>query len=63
MPLPRVHQRAQLLANGKTNARRIAADQEPLDFVPVVKLFTPDAGATCADRARSGGRRHCIRAL
>jgi hypothetical protein len=39
-------QRAQLLANGRTNAARNAAGQAGLDFVPVVKLFTPDAGAT-----------------
>ena len=39
-------QRAQLLANGRTNAARNAAGQAEQDFVPVVKLFTPDAGAT-----------------
>jgi hypothetical protein len=39
-------QRAQLLANGKANAARNAAGMVELDFVPVVKLFTPDAGAT-----------------
>ena len=39
-------QRAQLLANGKANAARNAAGQAEHDFVPVVKLFTPDAGAT-----------------
>ena len=39
-------QRAQLLANGKANAARNAAGQDEHDFVPVVKLFTPDAGAT-----------------
>jgi len=39
-------QRAHLLANGRTNAARNAADQDELDFVPVVKLFTPDANAT-----------------
>ena len=39
-------QRAQLLANGRTNAPRNAAGQAGLDFVPIVKLFTPDAGAT-----------------
>jgi hypothetical protein len=38
-------QRAQLLANGKANAARNAGQAEH-DFVPVVKLFTPDAGAT-----------------
>ena len=39
-------QRAQLLANGKANAARSAAGQAEQDFVPVVKLFTPDANAT-----------------
>jgi hypothetical protein len=39
-------QRAQLLANGTANAVRNAAGQAEHDFVPVVKLFTPDAGAT-----------------
>ncbi len=39
-------QRAQLLANGKVNAARYAAGQVENDFIPVVKLFTPDAGAT-----------------
>ena len=34
-------QRAQLLANGKANAERIAKDGETIDFKPVVKLFTP----------------------
>ena len=39
-------QYAHLLANGRTNAARGAADQAELDFIPVVKLFTPDANAT-----------------
>jgi len=39
-------QRARLLANGRTNATRSAAGQAEQDFVPVVKLFTPEAGAT-----------------
>ena len=34
-------QRAQLLANG-----RQSLEQENFDPIPVVKLFTPDAGAT-----------------
>src|ERR1700692_1758697 len=46
MPLLTQAQRAQLLANGKANAARNAAGQSEHDFVPVVKLFTPDAGAT-----------------
>jgi Protein of unknown function (DUF2958) len=39
-------QRAQLLANGKANAARNAAGLAEHDFVPVAKLFTPDASAT-----------------
>ena len=38
-------QRAQLLANG-----RQSLEQENFDPAPVVKLFTPDAGALAADR-------------
>ncbi len=36
----------QLLENGRKNAERIAVDGNTIDFHPVVKLFTPDAGAT-----------------
>ena len=36
----------QLAANGRTNQERIAAGEDTIDFEPVVKLFTPDAGAT-----------------
>ncbi|WP_299784356.1 DUF2958 domain-containing protein [uncultured Roseobacter sp.] len=36
----------QLAANGRTNQDRIEAGEDTLDFDPVVKLFTPDAGAT-----------------
>ena len=32
-------------ARVRANAARITADQTPHDFVPVVKLFTPDPGA------------------
>ncbi len=39
-------QRARLLANGRTNAALTAAGRRECDFPPVVKLFTPDAGAT-----------------
>lgn len=46
MTLLTAAQRAQLLANGRTNAARTAAGQREIDFPPVVKLFTPDAGAT-----------------
>lgn len=46
MSLLTAAQRAQLQANGKTNAARNAAGLTEHDFVPVVKLFTPDAGAT-----------------
>jgi hypothetical protein len=46
MSLLATAQRAQLLANGKANAARNAPGQPAHDFVPVVKLFTPDANAT-----------------
>ena len=36
----------QLLENGRVNAERIAIDGNTVDFRPVVKLFTPDAGFT-----------------
>ncbi|MEQ8829845.1 MAG: DUF2958 domain-containing protein [Alphaproteobacteria bacterium] len=39
-------QHERLLANGTANAERIAEDGNVHDFWPVVKLFTPDAGAT-----------------
>jgi hypothetical protein len=39
-------QHRQLLENGRINAERQNAGQDPIDFKPVVKLFTPDAGAT-----------------
>jgi len=38
--------RERLLENGRKNAERIAADGNTIDFEPVVKLFTPDAGCT-----------------
>lgn len=38
--------RARLLENGRRNAERIADDGKTVDFEPVVKLFTPDAGCT-----------------
>lgn len=37
---------AKLLENGKENAQRLAQGQEPIDYAPVVKLFTPDAACT-----------------
>lgn len=37
--------KAQLLANGRQQAAVRGTDDE-IDFYPVVKLFTPDAGAT-----------------
>ncbi len=37
---------ARLLENGHRNADRIADDGDTIDFEPVVKLFTPDAGCT-----------------
>ena len=36
----------QLASNGRLNQERIEAGEETIDFEPVVKLFTPDAGAT-----------------
>lgn len=36
----------QLMENGRKNAERIADDGNTIDFEPVVKLFTPDAGCT-----------------
>ena len=36
----------QLAANGRTNQARIEAGEDTIDFEPVVKLFTPDGGAT-----------------
>lgn len=35
----------QLAANGRANQTRIEACEDTIDFPPVVKLFTPDAGA------------------
>ena len=35
-----------LTANGRANKARIEAGEETIDHLPVVKLFTPDAGAT-----------------
>ena len=37
---------ARLLENGRKNAEHIADDGNTIDFRPVVKLFTPDAGCT-----------------
>jgi hypothetical protein len=39
-------QQAKLLANGQANAERRDRQLPEEDFRPVVKLFTPDAGAT-----------------
>ena len=36
----------QLMQNGHKNAERIADDGNTIDFLPVVKLFTPDAACT-----------------
>ena len=46
MPLLTNAQRARLLANGRTNAALTIAGRRERDLRPVVKLFTPDAGAT-----------------
>lgn len=39
-------QREQLLANGRKQRQTIDNGDDPLDFIPVVKFFTPDANAT-----------------
>jgi len=39
-------QREQLLDNGRQQRDTIDSGSEPLDFTPVVKLFTPDGNAT-----------------
>jgi hypothetical protein len=36
----------QLLRNGRTNAARAEEGRDEADFLPVVKLFTPDASCT-----------------
>lgn len=36
----------QLAANGRANQDRIGAGEDTIDHHPVVKLFTPDGGAT-----------------
>ncbi|MDV4146626.1 DUF2958 domain-containing protein [Shimia sp. FJ5] len=36
----------QLAANGRANQERIETGEYTIDFKPVVKLFTPDGGAT-----------------
>ena len=36
----------QLAANGRINHERMLNGQDAIDHKPVVKLFTPDAGAT-----------------
>lgn len=38
--------REKLLRNGEINDVRMMLNQEPINFKPVVKLFTPDAQAT-----------------
>lgn len=38
--------RARLLANGRIRRKMEATGKVALDFIPVAKLFTPDAGAT-----------------
>ena len=35
-----------LIANGRANKTRMEAGEDTIDHMPVVKLFTPDAGAT-----------------
>lgn len=41
MPLLTDQQKQTMLRNGAANARRAASGGEPLDFTPVVKLFSP----------------------
>ena len=36
----------QLAANGRANQARIEAGEDTIDHHPVIKLFTPDGGAT-----------------
>jgi len=36
----------QLIANGRANQARMEAGKNTIDYEPVVKLFTPDGGAT-----------------
>jgi len=36
----------QLAANGRANQARMEAGEDTIDHTPVVKLFTPDGGAT-----------------
>lgn len=36
----------QLATNGQTNLARIQAGEDTIDHQPIVKLFTPDGGAT-----------------
>lgn len=38
--------REKLLRNGRVREQRAAEGGEDIDFIPVVKLFTPDAGCT-----------------
>ena len=45
MDLLTLELRERLLANGRAQAAVRGTDRE-IDFAPVVKLFTPDAGAT-----------------
>ena len=47
MELLTAHDRARLLANGALRCQAALADPDTtIDFLPVVKLFTPDAGCT-----------------
>ena len=46
MQLITAQQRATLAENGRVNAERTIAGQNPIDFKPVVKLFNPNGAAT-----------------
>lgn len=47
MKLMTKDQGKRLLKNGAANAARMAEGEDVIDHRPVVKLFTPDANATC----------------
>lgn len=46
MKLLTTHLREQLLRNGRIRAALVEQGKEGADFLPVVKLFTPDANCT-----------------
>lgn len=46
MQLLTIEQHTRLLENGRRNQARISENGNTVDFFPIVKLFTPWAGAT-----------------